>query len=85
MIFLIKPFLQNTKNDLLVKIQKIRNNYFSKLTNEGKYYLEEFINIFKPEVIVSIGRKGEQTLKELFPDKEIKYIGHPSYGGKIIF
>lgn len=85
MIFLIKPFLQNTKNDLLVKIQKIRNNYFSKLTNEGKYYLEELINIFKPEVIASIARKGEQTLKELFPDKEIKYIRHPSYGGKMIF
>lgn len=50
--------------------------------SEGKYYLEELINIFKPEVIASIGRKGEQTLKELFPDKEIKYIRHPSYGGK---
>lgn len=50
--------------------------------NEGRYYLNELINIFKPKIIASIGRKGEQTLKELFPKEKIKYIRHPSYGGK---
>ena len=52
---------------------------------EGKIYIQELVEIFKPKIIASIGRKGEKVLKSIYPDKHIKYIRHPSYGGKTDF
>ncbi len=49
---------------------------------EGRWYIEELVKIFKPKVIAGIGRVGQQTLKNIYPQKEIKYIRHPSHGGK---
>jgi len=52
---------------------------------EGKYFIETLIELFEPKVIAAIGRKGEQTLNDIFPDKHIQYIRHPSRGGKSDF
>ncbi|MDF1880890.1 uracil-DNA glycosylase [Sulfurimonas sp. MAG313] len=52
---------------------------------EGQWYIKELIEIFEPRTIAAIGRKGELALNKLDLNKEIKYIRHPSYGGKSDF
>ena len=52
---------------------------------EGKYFIESLVEKFKPKVIAAIGRKGERALNNIFPDKNIEYIRHPSRGGKSDF
>jgi len=49
---------------------------------EGKEYLKIVYDIFKPKKLCAVGRVGESTLRELFPNKEIIYVRHPSRGGK---
>ena len=49
---------------------------------EGKFYIQELIEIFNPKLIASIGRKGEKILKNIYPNEDIEYIRHPSNGGK---
>ena len=49
---------------------------------EGKSYLEEICELFKPKLLCSLGRVGETSLKNVFPNKNVIYIRHPSYGGK---
>jgi len=49
---------------------------------EGKVYIQELVSLFNPSTIAAIGRKGEKTLKNIFPDNNIQYIRHPSHGGK---
>lgn len=49
---------------------------------EGKQYLQIIYKLFKPNKLCSLGRVGEKILRELFPDKQITYIRHPSHGGK---
>lgn len=49
---------------------------------EGKDCLRIVHKLFKPKKFCSIGRVGEKILANVFPDKEISYIRHPSYGGK---
>jgi len=49
---------------------------------EGVEYLKMVYDIFKPKTICSLGRVGEGTLKKNFPMCDIKYIRHPSRGGK---
>ncbi|MBV1914496.1 MAG: uracil-DNA glycosylase [Pseudomonadales bacterium] len=49
---------------------------------EGESYLEELVELFSPQQIAGIGRKGAQSLERIFPDREVRYIRHPSYGGK---
>ncbi|HHX8477750.1 TPA: uracil-DNA glycosylase family protein, partial [Vibrio diabolicus] len=51
----------------------------------GREFLEDLYEIFSPSKIASIGRKGEKALRIAFPDSEIQYIRHPSYGGKSDF
>ena len=51
----------------------------------GAGYLRELGAIFKPEIIAGIGRKGELCAGKVFPDADIVYIAHPSYGGKRAF
>ncbi len=53
--------------------------------DEGKFYIQELVKIFKPKTIASIGRKGEKILKNIYPNEHIQYIRHPSYGGKLDF
>lgn len=52
---------------------------------EGVEYLKMVYNIFKPKTICSLGRVGEGTLKKNFPIRDVKYIRHPSRGGKYEF
>jgi uracil-DNA glycosylase len=52
---------------------------------EGKIYLRMVHDIYKPSKLCGIGRVGESILKEVFPDKEIVYVRHPSHGGKTDF
>jgi uracil-DNA glycosylase len=49
---------------------------------EGEIYLKYIYDLFKPKKLCSLGRVGESVLKKLFPNKEITYVRHPSYGGK---
>ena len=49
---------------------------------EGKIYLTLIYKFFNPAKLCSIGKTGEKILKDLFPNKEVIYIRHPSYGGK---
>ena len=49
---------------------------------EGKSYIEEIYELSKPKLLCSLGRVGETALKNVFPNKEVIYIRHPSYGGK---
>ena len=52
---------------------------------EGKRYLLMLHQIFQPKQLCSLGRVGQAILGELFPDDEIIYVRHPSYGGKKSF
>ncbi|MCL6271576.1 hypothetical protein M3P05_16795 [Sansalvadorimonas sp. 2012CJ34-2] len=54
----------------------------SKEIEFGVTILRKLKDIYEPEVIASIGRKGETAIKKAFPDIQVQYIRHPSYGGK---
>ncbi len=51
----------------------------------GREFLEDLYEIFSPSKVASIGRKGQKALETAFPNSEVKYIRHPSYGGKSDF
>ena len=52
---------------------------------EGGEFLTLLADIFQPEVVAGLGRKGVEAARLAFPEKEIRYIRHPSYGGKSDF
>lgn len=54
----------------------------AKEVEEGQWYIKELIKRFQPTTIAAIGRKGEIALQKLQIESEVKYIRHPSYGGK---
>jgi hypothetical protein len=58
-------------------------------TNEeieyGIKFLHTLNKIFKPEIIAGIGNSGVDCAERAFPGMEIKYIRHPSFGGKSEF
>ncbi|MEA1914886.1 MAG: uracil-DNA glycosylase [Campylobacterota bacterium] len=69
-------------------------NKYKKLSNrkpnaaeikQGQWYTQQLIEIFKPKVIASIGRVGQQALMQSLENESIQYIRHPSYGGKADF
>lgn len=51
----------------------------------GTNFICKISEMYNPSAVAAIGRKGEIALKKAFPEKEIKYIRHPSYGGKPYF
>ena len=51
----------------------------------GVSYLQNLAEIFQPERIAGIGHAGTRCATLAFPDREIAYIRHPSYGGKSDF
>jgi len=51
----------------------------------GVKFLHALNVIFKPEIIAGIGYSGVDCVKRTFPEIEIKYIRHPSFGGKSEF
>ena len=57
----------------------------SKEIEIGISYLKTIKTIYEPDVIAGIGWKGVECAKAAFPDENIVYIRHPSYGGKPAF
>lgn len=57
----------------------------AKEIEQGKEYLIDLYNIFQPIKVASVGRKGEKSLNQAFPDSTAIYIRPPSYGGKSDF
>jgi len=51
----------------------------------GAGILRKLHDIYKPEFVAGIGYKGVDALKQIFPEKTINYIRHPSNGGKSQF
>ncbi|WP_428353461.1 uracil-DNA glycosylase [Methyloprofundus sp.] len=51
----------------------------------GVKFLHALNAIFKPEIIAGIGKSGLDCAKRAFLEREIKYIRHPSFGGKSEF
>jgi uracil-DNA glycosylase len=49
---------------------------------EGKLYLKEVYELFKPRRLFALGRVSQAVLMDTFPGKEVRYIRHPSHGGK---
>lgn len=49
---------------------------------EGIGYLRLLCDLYQPDLIAGLGRKGAESIQRAFPKKEIIYIRHPSYGGK---
>ena len=48
----------------------------------GAEILSELHHIYKPEFIAGIGHKGVAALEKILPEQTIRYIRHPSNGGK---
>lgn len=49
---------------------------------EGLALLQMLIDFYQPQMLAGLGRKGADCLQRAFPEREICYIRHPSYGGK---
>ena len=71
------PFHPHKKDDAYSNRKPSRTEI-----EEGKKYLTYMLELFKPSRLCALGRVAELTLKNTFPDKEVIYIRHPSYGGK---
>ena len=48
----------------------------------GAEIIIELNHLYKPELMAGIGHKGVAALRQIFPEKTIEYIRHPSRGGK---
>jgi uracil-DNA glycosylase len=65
------------------KYKKLSNRKPTKAEiEEGISYIDDLIEIFEPKTILALGRYGQQSLQKIYPTRTIKYIRHPSYGGK---
>ena len=53
--------------------------------NKGLGYLINLQEIYQAEVIAGIGKVGTNSARRAFPDFNIEYIRHPSFGGKSKF
>jgi uracil-DNA glycosylase len=51
----------------------------------GQPFLVRVLDIFRPELVVAVGRKAEQSLNTLFPDLAFTTVRHPSMGGSTLF
>ena len=51
----------------------------------GGSFLIRVLNIFRPKVVVAVGRKAEQSLGTLFPELKFTTVRHPSMGGSTLF
>lgn len=57
----------------------------SKEVAQGIIYLQQLYTIFQPDIVAGIGVKGVECAKRALPELTVKYIRHPSYGGKSEF
>jgi uracil-DNA glycosylase len=51
----------------------------------GEPFLTRVLDIFRPKVIVAVGRKAEHSLGRLFPGLKFRVVRHPSMGGSTLF
>ncbi len=51
----------------------------------GIRFLYALNRMFKPELIAGIGYSGTGSARQAFPERQIQYIRHPSFGGKSDF
>ena len=51
----------------------------------GIHYLQAMVQLFRPQQIAGVGHAGTNCARQAFPEREVCYIRHPSYGGKIDF
>lgn len=51
----------------------------------GESFLIRVLDIFRPEVVIAVGRKAEQSLNTLFPGLKFTTVRHPSMGGSTLF
>lgn len=51
----------------------------------GVNHLKRLYSIYNPKIIAGIGEKGVQCARKAFPEIDIIYIRHPSFGGKSEF
>lgn len=52
---------------------------------EGATYLKILFDYYKPDLVAGLGRKGTECVQRILPEESIRYIRHPSYGGKVDF
>lgn len=52
---------------------------------EGAFYLQALVDAYQPDIIAGLGRAGTTCAQSVLPNQDIKYIRHPSYGGKSDF
>lgn len=64
------------------RVQKKNRNPKQSEIEEGAEYLEMMVEIFKPDQIAGLGRSGVACVEKVFPERQVAYIRHPSYGGK---
>lgn len=51
----------------------------------GEPFLRQVLDIFRPKVIVAVGRKAQESLGKLFPELEFHTVRHPAMGGSNLF
>jgi hypothetical protein len=52
---------------------------------EGEQHLRQLAELYAPQLVVGVGRKGGQAARRALPLCEVVEIRHPSYGGKAAF
>ncbi|MGB0283369.1 MAG: uracil-DNA glycosylase [Neptuniibacter sp.] len=52
---------------------------------EGAIYLQMLFDFYKPDLVAGLGRKGTECVQRIMSNESIRYIRHPSYGGKAEF
>lgn len=67
------------------RIQKKNRAPLKAEIEEGLELLQMLMDVYQPDAIAGLGRKGTDCLQKAFPDQDIRYIRHPSYGGKSDF
>ena len=65
-----------------LKAPKTNRKPSSKEVYLGVQFLKAIGDIYQVEKIASLGRSGFQAAEIAFPALDIRYIRHPSYGGK---
>lgn len=51
----------------------------------GEPLLRQVLDIFRPKVIVAVGRKSQESLGKLYPELEFHTVRHPAMGGSNLF
>lgn len=74
------PFHPHKPNECRSNRRPTRNEI-----REGFGFIEILFEVFKPSVLVALGRVGESALNEVFPGKTVHYVRHPARGGTSLF